>query len=36
VELATEGGKQCSAGLLRVINGSALIHSDYAPYVCSA
>lgn len=33
VRLATEGQREYFAGLLRVINGSTLIHSDYAPYV---
>ncbi|KAI1342747.1 hypothetical protein F5Y15DRAFT_428705 [Xylariaceae sp. FL0016] len=32
VRIATEGDRRYFAGLLRVINSSALIHSDYAPY----
>jgi hypothetical protein len=31
--IATEGDQKYFAGLLRVINSSALIHSDFAPYV---
>ncbi|RYP35285.1 hypothetical protein DL767_003873 [Monosporascus sp. MG133] len=32
VRVATEGDRKYFAGLLRVINSPALIHSDYAPY----
>lgn len=33
VRVAREGSKEYFAGLLRLINNSALIHADYAPYV---
>ncbi|KND86909.1 hypothetical protein TOPH_08467 [Tolypocladium ophioglossoides CBS 100239] len=32
VRLAQEDGKQYFAGLLRLINSSALIHADYGPF----
>ena len=33
VRIAREGSKEYFAGLLRLINSSALIHADYGPYV---
>ena len=33
VRVAQEGDREYFAGLLRMINSSALIHADYAPYV---
>lgn len=33
VGVAREGGKEYFAGLLRLINSSALLHADYGPYV---
>jgi hypothetical protein len=37
VRIAQEGDRKYFAGLLRMINSSALIHADFAPYVsCSS
>jgi hypothetical protein len=37
VRIAQEGDRKYFAGMLRMINSSALIHADFAPYVsCSS